>query len=102
MPGTRVRPARSGPMVEEHGREASVLYAVTRSAWAAAACASAGWSVPTLLQGAGKPTMAAPGLTPISPVMTEAPVHVTVDPARTAKGLRFPPRKAWARAGEAS
>src|SRR6185295_4660030 len=102
MPGTRVRPARSGPMVEEHGREASVLYAGTRSAWAAAACTSAECCVPMFVHGAGKPTIAAPGLTPMSPVLVEAPVHVTVDPARTAKGLRFPPRKAWASAGEAS
>jgi hypothetical protein len=32
--------------------------------------------------------------------MTDAPVHVTVVPAKTANGDRFVPRYAWARAGE--
>jgi hypothetical protein len=32
--------------------------------------------------------------------MTDAPVQVTVVPAKTANGDRFVPRYAWARAGE--
>src|SRR4026209_1136746 len=51
------------------------------------------------VQGLGNPTIAVPGLTPTSPVMTDAPAQVTVVPARTAKGDRFAPKYAWARAG---
>jgi hypothetical protein len=52
----------------------------------------------------GKPTIADPGLTPTSPEITEGPVFVTVDPARTAKDSAVPnPTGAcadWADAGE--
>src|SRR5215210_1717193 len=45
--------------------------------------------VPVTVPG-GNPVTAAPGLTPKSPVMTLAPVLVTVDPPRTANGCAVP------------
>ncbi len=58
---------------------------MVRSDWAPAATASAAWITPLLTIPGGKPVTAVPGLTPTSPLMTEGPVLVTVDPARTAK-----------------
>jgi hypothetical protein len=82
-PGGRMSPVRSGPIVDEHPRASSAPYAVTRSALPGSD-AGGTCSVPTFVHGAGNPTIAAPGLTPTSPVTTEAPVQVTVVPPMTA------------------
>jgi hypothetical protein len=54
-----------------------------------AATASATCWVPTRVPG-GNPVTDVPGLSPRSPVMTEAPVFVIVLPARTAKPAAVP------------
>lgn len=68
---------------------AALLYAVTRSDLACRATASAECCAPLTRPG-GKPLMAVPGLTPISPVMTDGPVLVIDSPARTAKASAVP------------
>src|SRR5258708_39441669 len=79
-------------------RAAASSNATVKSAIAWAAAGSPAWMVPCTVPG-GKPVTAVPGLTPRSPVTWEAPVLVTVDPARTAK-LADDPRDtgAWAAA----
>src|SRR4051812_8331065 len=70
-------------------RPAASLYAVVRSAFARADAESPACIAPVIWPG-GKPTTAVPGLTPRSPVIDEAPVFVTVEPASTANGLALP------------
>jgi hypothetical protein len=57
---------------------------VVKSAIACAAVKPPAFIVPVTIPG-GKPVTAVPGLTPRSPVIREAQLLVTVDPARTAK-----------------
>ena len=61
-------------------RLAAVLYAVVRSFCACAATESATCAVPVKVPSGGplKQVIEVPGLTPISPVTTDAPVFVTV------------------------
>jgi hypothetical protein len=66
-------------------RPAAQLYATVKAAIAAAEAESAAWVAPPFTCPGGNPTIAAPGLTPTSPVTTLEPVFVTVEPARTAK-----------------
>src|SRR4029077_16504160 len=62
------------------------------------ATASPAWIVPPTMAPGGNPVIAVPGLTPRSPVMTVAPVFVTVDAPRTANDSAEP-RAACANAG---
>src|SRR5579864_2494758 len=68
---------------------ARFAYAASASIWAWLATASPAWSAPVSVHG-GKPVIAEPGLTPTSPVITDRPVHVTVEAPRTAKPTAEP------------
>src|SRR6266850_2274527 len=51
--------------------------------------ASPAWTVPPVTLPGGKPVVAAPGLTPKSPVMIVGPELVTTEARRTARGTVF-------------
>src|SRR5215210_7667959 len=63
---------------------------MTTSLWAPEATASVAWMIPPDTTPGGKPVTALPGLTPRSPLTLDAPVLVTVAPARTAKLAAVP------------
>src|SRR5437867_8737631 len=62
---------------------------MVKSVWAWAAAASAACTAPITVPG-GNPVTAVPGLTPSPPVITVAPVLVTVELARTPKFAAVP------------
>lgn len=73
-------------------RLAAALNAVVRSLCACAATASATCAVPVKVPfgGALKPVIEVPGLTPMSPLITDGPVFVTVLAPRTPKVAAAP------------
>src|SRR3954454_1692680 len=85
------------------GCPAATLYAVVRSSWACAATASVACVAPFTTAGRPKPTSAVPGDTPRSPLRTDGPVLVAVEPASTTNGVGVPSSTgpAWATAGAA-
>jgi hypothetical protein len=87
-PGARVSPVRSAPSWVGGPSPAAWVYAVVRSFWAPSATLSAAYVVDggSTMPG-GKPVTAEPGSTPKSPEIVDAPVLVTVVPAKTAKGV---------------
>jgi len=60
------------------------------SVWACNAKALFAWNEPFTTMPGGKPVMADPGQTPMSPVSKVGPVLVTVEPANTAKVFATP------------
>jgi len=85
-----VSPLSSGlASVVVTGRATALLYAVVQSVWAWIARASFECVVPDTTPG-GNPSIAEPGETPTSPVITLFPVLVMVCPARMAKSWVAP------------
>ncbi len=76
----------------EGARPAASVNAVSRSALALSDTALFTWVVPLTVPfpAPPKPVTAVPGLNPRSPLTTDGPVFVTVEPARTPNGSAVP------------
>jgi hypothetical protein len=83
-PATSVEPPRSPDTVVKGVRAAASRYAAVKSRSAFNAGPSAVCVTPDDCTPGGKPEMAVPGVSPMSPVMTDAPVLVMALPANTA------------------
>jgi hypothetical protein len=89
-PDVRVEPPRSLGAVVKGVRPAASRYAAVVSFFAKSATALVRSVVPALWTPGGKPVIEVPGLSPMSPEITEEPVLVMAEPARTANDDAVP------------